>query len=327
MPSPRPTHRPPNRRAADRQAALRDRSVVNRRIVLGAFGIGALIVLGFYWNRAGGDPVRDGAPGWSPDGTQIVFSSEQPDGQADLFVMGADGTRPRRVLETPDDEGHPAFSPDGRQIAFDTDRDGNSEIYVINVEGDDLRRVTNDPGRDLAPAWSPDGAWLAFISDRARPDLDVFRVRVDGTGLERLTQSGSNGFPQFSPVDPPRLAFHTWRDVHVLGLTSGLLSRLTTEPLDGMYPSWSPDGSQIAFMSARSGSTEIFTMNADGSEQQRLVSMPSGSAIDPRWSPTGRHIVFVHVPEETADLDQRAGRERAIYVVEIATGKLTRLSR
>jgi len=315
------------RRAADRAAALRDRSRVNRRIVLGALAVGLLIVAAFYWSRVAGTPSRDGAPSWSPDGSQIVFYSEQPNGQADLFVMDADGSRPRRVLETPSDEGAPAFSPDGQQIAFDTDRDGNYEIYVVNVSGTDLRRITNNPARDVAPAWAPDGKSLAFMSDRARSDFDVYRIGTDGRGLERLTSSASNWFPQFAPSGHPRLAMHVFRDVHVLDLESRRLARLTTEPLDGMYPTWSPDGAQLAFMSARNGRTEIFTMNADGSGQELLVSMPSGSAIDPRWSPTGKHIVFVHVPEALAADPQRPDLERAIYVVEIATGKLTRLSR
>lgn len=288
-----------------------------------AAAIGAV----FVWQRVGGAPVRDGAPSWSPDGTEIAYFSEQPDGNADLFVMNADGTRVRRLTETADDEGGPAFSPDGSSVAFDTDRDGNFEIYVVGADGTGLRRVTDHPGRDVAPAWSPDGRSLVFMSDRERPEFDVFRVDVDGTGLVRLTRDGSNWFPQFAPVAPERIAMHVWRDVHVLDLATSELTRLTTAPGDGMYPTWSPDGSQIAFMSARNGRTEIFAMNADGSDQRRLVSMATGSAIDPRWSPAGTHIVFVHVPEDTADAGQDESHERAIYVVEIATGRLTRLSR
>jgi Tol biopolymer transport system component len=55
--------------------------------------------------------------------------------------------------------------------------------------------------------------------------------------------------------------------------------------------------------------------------------MPSGSAIDPRWSPVGGQIAFVHVSEETADAAQSAGEARTIYVVDVGTARLTRLSR
>jgi TolB protein len=108
----------------------------------------------------------------------------------------------------------------------------------------------------------------------------------------------------FSP-DGRALAFHVGRDIHTMPVPSGVeggpsggdLRRLTTDPANGMYPSWSPDGTRLAFMTWRNGKTEIFTMNADGGNQQRLVSMEPGDAVDPRWSPDGSQIAFVHLPE------------------------------
>ena len=79
-------------------------------------------------------------------------------------------------------------------------------------------------------------------------------------------------------------------------------------------------------MSWRTGPTEIYTMNADGSDQRLLVRMRSGSALDPRWSPKGDRIVFVHVPEMSVH-DQQTGGSREIYSVEVATGAITRLTR
>jgi TolB protein len=64
-----------------------------------------------------------------------------------------------------------------------------------------------------------------------------------------------------------------------------------------MYPSWSPDGKKIAFMTWRNGRTEIFTMNADGSDQKKLLNVERGDAVDPRWSPDGSRIAFVHLPD------------------------------
>jgi Tol biopolymer transport system component len=277
------------------------------------------------WHRL--QSGRDGAPSWSPDGSRIAFYSDV-NGHADLFVMQADGTGRENLTQTPEfDEGAPAFSPDGRDLAYDTDRDGNYEIYIRDLETGADRRLTNDAARDLAPAWHPDGDRLVFMSDRAsRPEFDVFQIRADGTGLERLTAAPSNWFPQFSP-DGTRLAMHVWRDVSVLVMANRQMRRLTNEPYDGMYPSWSPDGTKLAFMSSRNGRMEIFTMNADGSEQQRLVTMPTGGAIDPRWSPTGETIVFVHVSE---DSPQAAGPDtgtRVLYTVELSSGRLRRLSR
>jgi TolB protein len=317
-----------HRRASDRTARKNQPVVPPRRPYL--LGLAAALVVAagwwivnWYFHRV---PTRDGAPSWSHDGRRIVFYSERG-GAADLFVMDDKGESVRQITDTPADEGAPAFSPDDQRIAFDTDRDGNFEIYAVATDGTNPRRLTRHPGRDLAPAWSPDGSKIVFMSDRdARPEFDIYRMNVDGSGVERLTSKPTNWFPQYSP-DGTKLALHVWNDVHIMDVATKALDRLTHDPANGMYPSWSGDGRRLAFMSWRNGPTEIFTMNIDGTDQRRVVTMLRGSAIDPRWSPTGDRLVFVHVPEETVRDDQAPSQERVIYLAELATGKLTRLSR
>jgi Tol biopolymer transport system component len=293
------------------------------------FGVGAAVVIAlglWQWNRhSASTTVRDGSPNWSPDGRQITFYTER-DGKADLAVVDRSGENYRTLTRTPADEGGPAFSPDGQLIAFDSDAGGGFDIWVMRKDGTDARRLTTDPARDVSPVWSPDGRRIAFMSSRDNPEFDLYEMDADGGNSRRLTHGSSNWFPQYS-ADARRLIFHVMRDVHVMDLATGAMTRLTTEPMNGMHPSWSPDGRQVAFMSWRNGRTELFRMNADGSGQELLLSMPNGDAVDPRWSPSGDAIAFVHVPSGGVGAAQDATQERIVYVMDIKTKALTRLSR
>jgi Tol biopolymer transport system component len=261
----------------------------------------------------------DGSPSWSPDGNRIVFYSER-DGNSEIYVMQADGSNPTRLTRTAASEGYPNFSPDGKKIVFDTDRDGNFEIYAMNADGSNATRLTNDPARDVSASWSLDGRKIAFMSDRTG-EFEVWVMDADGSNPTRVTDFGSNWFPRWSP-DGSRLAYHVGRDVHVLDVRESKFARLTIDPNNGMYPSWSPDGRQIAFMSWRAGPTEIFVMNADGSDQRRLTQTTTGDSIDPRWSPDGRRIAFVHVPRGL-----QASGPKVIYVMNAEGTSARRLSR
>jgi Tol biopolymer transport system component len=275
----------------------------------------------------GGGAVRDGAPNWSPDSSRIVFYSEQGTGKSDLFSMKADGSDRRQITNTPNaSEGYPSYSPDGTRILFDSDAaNRNYDIWTIEANGFNPVRMTTAPSRELAPAWSPDGTTIAFMSDRDNREFDIYTMNADGTNVQRITNGGTNWFPQFSP-DGSRLAFHIGRDVHTLDLATKTLVRATKDPLNGMYPTWSPDGQRIAFMSWRNGATQIYVMKADGSGQTNVAAVPKGSTIDPRWSPDGKSIVFVQTAALSPSSPAPEGAPSAIYVLDVATGKVTRIS-
>jgi len=269
--------------------------------------------------------IRDGAPAWSPDGKHIAFYSEVGGKPADLFLVNADGTGLRQLTDTLAAEGYPAWSPDGTQIAFESHTaDGNFDVYVMRADGTDVRRLTDHPQRDVGPAWSADGARIVFMSNRDSKEFNLYWMQADGTGQERLTEGQTDWFPQLSP-DGTRLAFHRWRDVHVMDLATREIRALTKDPDNGMYPTWSPDGTRLAFMSWRGGPTAVYVMNADGSDQKQVVRMSTGSAIDPRWSPDGRSLLFVHVPEQAATEAQAATQSRHLYIADVETGAIRRL--
>ena len=191
-------------------------------------------------------------------------------------------------------------SPDGGQIAFRTERDGNSEIYIMHADGSNQIRFTDHLGWDKAPDWSPDGTRIAFESNRDG-DLDIYTmdsIDTDGDGngddLINLTNNlGLDRRPARWPQEG-RTAFRSefkegdW-EVHGVQDSGSTVSVVNTIDSD-RHPSWSADGSQIVFRSNRDDLVnfedvgEIYTMNADGSNQIRLTNNRDKDQ-DPDWGP------------------------------------------
>ena len=268
---------------------------------------------------------RDHSPAWTADSARVIYASERG-GKADLFSADRAGGQAQQLTNHPGDEGGPAASPDGQWIAFHSNRDGNFEIYRMRPDGSQATRLTTDPAIDQAPSWSPDSQWLVFMSDRGGRGFNVYRMRADGTHAEALTDMGNAWFPEVSP-DGGQVAMHIERDVHILNLSSRIMRRVTRDPANGLHPTWSPDGNQIAFMSWRNGTSQIFVARADGTEPQPIVTMPTGAALDPRWSPDGKYIAFVHAPAGMTAPATDDPPERLVYVLEIASQRVTRISR
>jgi Tol biopolymer transport system component len=183
---------------------------------------------------------------------RVAFFSMR-DGNAEIYVMAADGSNPVNITRHPADDWDPSWSPDGTKIVFQSWRDGNAEIYVMNADGTNVRNLTNHPAEDSHPDWSPDGKKIVFCSNRDNPGgpVDIYVMDADGSNPINLTRSPGS-------VD--------W------------------------YPAWSPDGRKIAFCSDRDGHYEIYVMNADGSGLRRLTE--SSGSCQPTWSPDGTKIAF-----------------------------------
>lgn len=138
-------------------------------------------------DRPGGawDPV------WSPDGTQILFASEQ-DGIPQLFIINADGTDARQVTHLTGIRGRNDWSPDGATLSTYIGSAWDRDIYIFDTNGDNVRQLTDGFG-NLAPSFSPDGRWIAFMSYRDHPQQDlgceIYIIRVDGRDPRRLTDN------------------------------------------------------------------------------------------------------------------------------------------
>lgn len=163
----------------------------------------------------------------------------------------------------------PAYSPDGKKIAVSFLGQNHSDVVIVNEAGQRLSQVTNNLSNQSIkaqswgrkPAWSPDGARLAYISDQGplsgeikSLDMSLFVIDADGTDLRKYL------------VEKP------W---------SGGLD----------WPTWSPDGKRIAYVTFDSGPSQIQVYNVTTNEWKTLTDHAEG-AYDPAYSPNGDYIAY-----------------------------------
>lgn len=195
----------------------------------------------------------------------IVYEAGEGDDRRLMLWDLTTGNGPSR-LRTPMVAFAPSASPDGREIAFAGVSKGegtgaNVDLFIAARDGS-TRRVAPSGAFDGDPAWSPDGTKLAFASARTKGSLDVFVVELATGALYRLTDAdAAGGAPG-----------------------SGFASRA---------PSWSPDGTQIAYTVQAASGSQLWTMAADGTSKRQLTNSADANDLEPAWSPDGTVIAFV----------------------------------
>jgi Tol biopolymer transport system component len=224
--------------------------------------------------------TADMEPAWSPDGTRIAFAAHGGTG-SQVYVMNPDGSNVERVSTHPCTHFFPAWSPDGTKIACTVDC-GILTVYVFDITEKcylDFPTFTFDNGW---PAWSPDGTKIVFSAGPC-----IFITDPYGSNMERIDVPGFCLSPEWSP-DGTKIVFAAGQRIFVMNADGSNLQRICD---NGSYPSWSPDGTKIAFDSKRDDNSDIYVMDADGSDVVRLTSDP-GFDWNPCWSPDGRKIAF-----------------------------------
>lgn len=196
--------------------------------------------------------TNDMQPNWAPAGDRIAFVSERSVSGQDVFWMNSDGTSRSSLTDSVENDSYPVWSPDSTRIAFIRRETGSQRrVGIATIARDELTGavMTLVAGfQDIGYlSWSPDGSKLLFHGRGVGMNRSaVYTVNSDASNLTRLS-SVNNGI---------------YRDV------------------DDMFPSWSPDGSKIAFTrSARFtrgdgveylGQGMLFEMDANGMNKLRL---------------------------------------------------------
>lgn len=229
------------------------------------------------------------SPRPSPDNSRVAFSSMTGNGwQIRMYSLELG-----RMVSFPALGGtniSPAWSPDGH-LAFSSSRTGDPEIYVSDASGAGMKRITAYHGPDVSPTWNPKtGAQIAWVSGRSGLPR-IMMMEADGTNPQELTEEGYAVSPSWSP-NGQFLTF-SWirhygpgapgaQDIYVFDIASKRFLQLTHDGGRNDFPCWAPDGRHIVFQSNRTGSDQIWTMLADGSDQRQITR--SGVNTQPSWS-------------------------------------------
>jgi len=227
-------------------------------------------------------------PAVSPDGAKIAFTSFAR-GNPAIFILSTEtGRRLSFYNQVASLNATPDFTPDGKQILYASSASGYAQIYVANLDGSSLKRISSSRAIEVEPKVNPKtGNDIVFVSGRTGPQ-QIFRMNFDGTGVERLTNGeGEASNPSWNP-DGQHIAF-SWTRGYATGNFNLFLMDVATRQFDQLThsegrnenPSWAPDGRHLVFMSTRSGSHQIYTMLADGSQVHQLTT--SGRNQTPVW--------------------------------------------
>ncbi|MBU1700063.1 MAG: BamA/TamA family outer membrane protein [Candidatus Eisenbacteria bacterium] len=204
---------------------------------------------------------------WAPDNTRLAFSAKVGDRDA-LYIMDV---RKKKILHRHlfNIEGlqAPSWSPDGQQITFVGLRGGRSDLFIVDADGKNVRALTNDRFMVREPQFSPDGKKIAFVTDRG-PDTDW-------------------GNLIFSKPEIAIFYLET-EEIEVLSGQEG----------KNISPYWFPDGKRIAYVTDRSGISNINIRDIETGQDGPITDILTGvTGIVPWGTPIslardGRRLLF-----------------------------------
>ncbi|MCX6555953.1 MAG: hypothetical protein NTW95_00740 [Candidatus Aminicenantes bacterium] len=237
-----------------------------------------------------------------------------------IYTINSDGTGNKQAVFANIGLNHLDWSPDGTRFALVGYMDNTNltwSIHTVNVDGTNLTRLTAVGNvQDSEPSWSPNGLHIAFtrMFPQQNNRNELWLMNADGSNQRTI---GVQGFAAKWSPDSARFIYTSNRsgnqEIYTCNIDGSNELQLTHTSVDEWMPTWSPDGSQIAFSlstgvwEAGSRTTyEIFVMNNDGTNVRQLTN---NNFFDyyPRWSANGTRITF--------ESDRAAAEHWEVYVM------------
>ena len=229
------------------------------------------------------------SPTWSPDATQIAYSSFES-GRPAIFIQTLATGERQQITDFPMQNASPVWSPDGTRMAMVLSKDGDANVYVMDLRTKELRKVTTHFAAEVEPSWTPDGQSLIYTSEQSgnnRPQ--IYRVDLATGWSERITFEGIYNSKAKMLDDGQNLVLvHRYDSsdeyhIAIMNLERGTIDTLTDTALDES-PTIAPNASMIMYASKEDGRGVLNAVSIDGRVKFQLP-VTSGDVREPAWSP------------------------------------------
>ena len=230
---------------------------------------------------------------WTPDG-RIVYAS-MAGGGWDIWSMNADGTGQRQLTVGARSNYGPSVSADGRYVVFVSNRAGGAfNVWRMDADGSNPLRLTSGRGENF-PHVTPDGRWVVYATYGGGQEPAVWKVPIEGGEAVRLTNR---------PASWPFVAPDGKSFVCTYGETPFNVNRLAVIPIEGGEPTrlyeiaptfrantvWLPDNRGIAYLDARTGTTNVWMQPLAGGKPVQLTDFTSDNVASFDWSRDNRLV-------------------------------------
>ncbi|MGZ5482712.1 MAG: prolyl oligopeptidase family serine peptidase [Pyrinomonadaceae bacterium] len=257
-----------------------------------------------------------GDPQISPDGQSIAYTVSTIDAKEDksnthIWLVAYDGTNDRQITFSNDSENAPRWSSDGKFLAFTSSRPGKqgvrgSQVWLLDRSGGEAFQLTELKGRLQGYEWSPDSKRLALVIGDPDPDApDPSATPTPGTPPKPPKPIVIDRYRYKQDVQGYLLTGrHSY--IYLFDIATKKLERLTKSKWDESSPSWSPDGTRLAFMSNhaddpdRDPAAQLYVVDAKPGSTEKLLTTEANRAnrARPEWSRDGKSIVFLEADEK-----------------------------
>jgi dipeptidyl aminopeptidase/acylaminoacyl peptidase len=246
--------------------------------------------------------VRD--PQRSPDGKWVAYTvstavKETDKNNTDVWMVSWDGTQDIQLTSTPDGESSARWSPDGKYLSFVSSRQGakGGQVWLLNRAGGEAVKLTDVKGGVSDHVWSPDSKRLVLVIE----DPDPSEKDADDTKDEKKTPKPIVIDRYHFKADGSGFLRGERTHLHLFDIATKKLEALTSGKFDEQSPSWSPDGTQIAFIQRhgegdvdRMPNRDVFVIDAKaGAQPRRLTTTTAEEGGRPVWSPDGKSIAYL----------------------------------